>query len=75
MTRAAGGWDRGLNVSEERTPVIPVVAVLMIVGGGGAAAHALSDMDAGHPWHSLRSDVGLLVAAVLTLVLGLLLQL
>ena len=53
----------------------PVVAVMMIVGGGGAAAHALSDIDAGHPWHSLRSDVELLLAAVLTLALGLLLQL
>jgi hypothetical protein len=75
VTDAAGGWARGRFVGTERTPVIPVVAVLMIVGGGGAAAHALSDMDAGHPWHSLRSDVGLLLAAVLTLVLGLLLQL
>jgi hypothetical protein len=54
--------------------VTPVVAVMMIVGGGGAAAHALSDIDAGHPWHSLRSDVGLLIAAMVTLVSGLLLQ-
>lgn len=53
----------------------PVVAVVMIVGGGGAAAHALSDIDAGHPWHSLRSDIGMLLAAVLTLVAGLLLRL
>ena len=55
--------------------MIPVVAVAMIVGGGGAAAHALSDMDAGNPWRSVRSDVHLLLAAVLTLVLGLLLRL
>ena len=72
MVGIAGGPE---PAHERGTPVTPVVAVMMIVGGGGAAAHALSDLDAGHPSRSLRADIGLLLAAVLTVVTGLLLRL
>ena len=50
-----------------------VLSILLVCAGGGVAAHAISDMETGHQWHSLPTDVAVLVMSGLVFLAGMLL--
>jgi hypothetical protein len=53
--------------------VTAVLSIFLVCSGGGVAAHALSDMETGHQWHSLPTDVAVLVLSSLVFLAGMLL--
>jgi hypothetical protein len=53
--------------------VIAVLSIFLVCSGGGVAAHALSDMETGHQWHSRPTDVAVLVLSTLVFAVGMLL--
>jgi hypothetical protein len=53
--------------------VIAVLSILLVCSGGGVAAHAISDIEMGHQWHSLPMDVAVLVMSGLVFLAGMLL--
>jgi hypothetical protein len=53
--------------------VIAVLSILLLVTGGGVAAHAISDMESGHLWHTMPIDLAVLAGASTVFLAGLLL--
>ena len=53
--------------------MIAVLSIFLVCSGGGVAAHALSDMETGHQWHSRPTDVAVLAVSSVVFVVGMLL--
>lgn len=53
--------------------MIAVLSIFLVCSGGGVAAHAISDIETGHQWHSLPTDVVVLVLSSLVFAAGMLL--